>query len=148
GRAAACCRGAVRRSRVAEMTAAKHVSAAARLTHAGLLYTELTKPMEPKEPIAVLVVGAGPTGLVTALTLAINGVPARVIDSHPSAVTSSRALGCQPRSMEILAALGVAEPILAVSEPLHGSSIMRGTEELVDVRWIPPQAPFPYTYVF
>src|SRR5262249_30739242 len=114
----------------------------------GLLYTELTKPMEPKEPILVLVVGAGPTGLVTALTLAVNGVRARVIDSHPSALTSSRALGCQPRSMEILAALGVAEPILAVSEPLHGSSIMRGTEELVDVRWIPPEAPFPYTYVF
>jgi len=25
---------------------------------------------------------------------------------------------------------------------------MRGTEELVEVRWIPPEAPFPYTYVF
>jgi len=104
--------------------------------------------MERIEPTPVLVVGAGPTGLVTALTLAVNGVPSRVIDRQASAVTSSRALGCQPRSMEILAALDVVGSILEISEPLHGSSIMRGTEELADVRWIPPDAPYPYTYVF
>jgi 3-(3-hydroxy-phenyl)propionate hydroxylase len=53
----------------------------------------------------VLVVGAGPTGLVTALTLAVNGVRCRIIDRRPSPTAASRALGCQPRSMEILAAL-------------------------------------------
>ncbi len=97
---------------------------------------------------SVLVVGAGPTGLITALTLAVNGVRCRIIDRRALYATSSRALGCQPRSMEVLAALGVVDGLLRRSEPLGVSVIMRGTTELAEVTWIPPDAPFPYTYVF
>jgi 2-polyprenyl-6-methoxyphenol hydroxylase-like FAD-dependent oxidoreductase len=95
-----------------------------------------------------LVVGAGPTGLTTALTLAVNGVGCRIIDRRASSTTSSRALGCQPRSMEALAALGVADALLPRSQALGTSLIMRGTEELAAVNWMPPDAPFPYTYIF
>ncbi len=97
---------------------------------------------------SVLVVGAGPTGLVTALTLAVKGVQCRVIDRRASSTTSSRALGCQPRSMEVLATLGVVDPILRNSVPLGGFVLMRGAKELVSVAWIPPDAPYPDSYVF
>jgi 2-polyprenyl-6-methoxyphenol hydroxylase-like FAD-dependent oxidoreductase len=96
----------------------------------------------------VLVVGAGPTGLVAALTLAMNGARCRLIDRRASPIVDSRALGCQPRSMEILAALGVAELIQRNSEPLAGSVVMRGPEALVTIAWVPPDAPYPYTSVF
>lgn len=96
----------------------------------------------------VLVVGAGPTGLIAALTLAVNGAPCRIIDGRGSPTPDSRALGCQPRSMEVLAALGVAGPIQRNSEPLEGSVVMRGPEALVTIEWVPPDAPYPYTYVF
>lgn len=104
--------------------------------------------VSPVKTPAVLVVGAGPTGLVAALALAINGVPCRVIDRRTSPTGDSRALGCQPRSMEVLAALGVAQPILARSEPLTGSLVMRGPKPLVTIEWVPPDAPYPYTSVF
>jgi 2-polyprenyl-6-methoxyphenol hydroxylase-like FAD-dependent oxidoreductase len=99
-------------------------------------------------PPVALVVGAGPTGLIAALTLAVNGVQCRVIDRRASPAAASRALGCQPRTMEILAALGVVDPILHGSARLAGSALMRGTTELATIAWIPPDAPYPYTYLF
>jgi 4,5-epoxidase len=97
---------------------------------------------------SVLVVGAGPTGLVAALALAVSGVRCRLIDRRASPTADSRALGCQPRSMEILAALGVAESIQRDSEPLAGSVVMRGPKTLVTIGWVPPDAPYPHTSVF
>jgi 2-polyprenyl-6-methoxyphenol hydroxylase-like FAD-dependent oxidoreductase len=104
--------------------------------------------MTENEAPSPIVVGAGPTGLVAALTLAVNGVRCRVIDRRASSNAGSRALGCQARSMEVLAALGVVDPILRKSEPLGESVIMRGAKELVTIAWVAPDAPYPHTYVF
>jgi 2-polyprenyl-6-methoxyphenol hydroxylase-like FAD-dependent oxidoreductase len=61
----------------------------------------------------VLVVGAGPTGLTLGLTLAAWGVPTRVVDRQLDRVHESRALAIQPRSLEVLDALGLAAPLLS-----------------------------------
>jgi 2-polyprenyl-6-methoxyphenol hydroxylase-like FAD-dependent oxidoreductase len=50
--------------------------------------------------------------------------------------------------MEILAALGVVGEILQRSEPLAGSAVLRGDTELFRIDWVPPDAPYPYTYIF
>jgi 4,5-epoxidase len=55
---------------------------------------------------AVLVAGAGPTGLVLACGLAAAGVPVRVIDRADGPATSSRALGLQPRGAEVVERAG------------------------------------------
>lgn len=60
----------------------------------------------------VLVVGAGPTGLMAALVLARRGVRAEVIDSKAGPTRESRALVVQARSMEIYDQLGIAQPVL------------------------------------
>lgn len=97
--------------------------------------------------MTVLVVGAGPTGLVAALTLRANGVPCRVIDKRPGPGRSSRALGLQARSMEVLAGLGVAGDVEQVAYRLSGAAIMRGDKPLVNLMWVPPESRYPYTYV-
>jgi len=61
----------------------------------------------------VLVVGAGPTGLTLALALTEWGVPIRIVDRQLDRVQESRALAIQPRSLEVLGALDLAEPLLA-----------------------------------
>ncbi|MFJ2022860.1 FAD-dependent monooxygenase [Streptomyces sp. NPDC087897] len=61
----------------------------------------------------VLVVGAGPTGLVLACDLARRGVAVRIVDRSPAPPRTSRAKGPNPRSLEILADLGVADEVLA-----------------------------------
>lgn len=64
---------------------------------------------------AVLVVGAGPTGLMAALVLHRTGVPVLVIDQKAGPTRESRAVAVQARSMEIYAQLGLAGYVLADS---------------------------------
>ncbi|NED02104.1 NAD(P)-binding protein [Streptomyces sp. SID6648] len=67
----------------------------------------------------VLIVGAGPTGLVLACDLARRGAAVRIVDRSPVPPRTSRAKGPNARSLEILDDLGVAEEVLAAgSAPL------------------------------
>jgi 4,5-epoxidase len=54
----------------------------------------------------VLIAGAGPTGLALAIHLALHDIPVRVIDAAPGPATTSRALGLQPRGVEVLERIG------------------------------------------
>ena len=68
---------------------------------------------EPVEPdVDVLVVGAGPTGLTLAAQLAQYGTRLRFIDRQLDRVHESRALGVQPRTLEVLAGLGVTDELV------------------------------------
>jgi 2-polyprenyl-6-methoxyphenol hydroxylase-like FAD-dependent oxidoreductase len=60
----------------------------------------------------VLVVGAGPTGLTLATELQAYGVPFRIIDRQLDRVHESRALAIQPRTLEVLARHGLAQPLV------------------------------------
>ncbi|MEX2112837.1 MAG: FAD-dependent monooxygenase [Pirellulales bacterium] len=61
----------------------------------------------------VLVVGAGPTGLLLASELYRRGVECRVIDAHPAPLHWDRATVVHPRSLEVFESLGLLEPLLA-----------------------------------
>jgi len=63
--------------------------------------------------LSVLVVGAGPTGLLLAAELARRGVPARVIDANPAPLHWDRATVVHPRTIEVFESLGIHEPLLA-----------------------------------
>ncbi|GAA2717541.1 MULTISPECIES: FAD-dependent monooxygenase [Streptomyces] len=62
---------------------------------------------------AVLITGAGPTGLTLAITLARAGVPVRIIDKSPEFHRGSRGKGLNQRSREIFDDLGVGEAATA-----------------------------------
>ncbi|KAG2153625.1 FAD binding domain-containing protein [Suillus bovinus] len=57
----------------------------------------------------VLVVGAGPTGLVAALTLLQNGIPVRIIDKEPNPNIGQRGPAIWPRSLDLFSFLNVPE---------------------------------------
>ena len=63
--------------------------------------------------VEVLIVGAGPTGLVLACELARRGVPHRLVERRDRPAEGSRGKGVQPRSLEMLDDLGVAEALIA-----------------------------------
>jgi 2-polyprenyl-6-methoxyphenol hydroxylase-like FAD-dependent oxidoreductase len=65
----------------------------------------------------VLIVGAGPTGLVLALWLTRLGIKVRLIDKAASPGTTSRALVVHARTMELYQQLGIAGEVLARSLP-------------------------------
>jgi 2-polyprenyl-6-methoxyphenol hydroxylase-like FAD-dependent oxidoreductase len=71
----------------------------------------------------VLIVGAGPTGLMLANQLARRGVLPLLIDRHAEPARETRALGVQARSMEIYAQLGILERALELGHKGTGANI-------------------------
>ena len=69
----------------------------------------------------VLIVGAGPTGLMLANQLVRRGVRTRIIDRHPGPARESRALGVQARTLEIYSHLGLADQAVALGKRAEGA---------------------------
>src|SRR5271154_6736683 len=60
----------------------------------------------------VLIVGAGPTGLVLALWLARLGVRVRIADKTAEPGTTSRALAIHARTLELYSEIGLADAVI------------------------------------
>jgi len=60
----------------------------------------------------VVVVGAGPVGMVCALALNRRGIPVTVLEQAPAPVQDQRAASIHPPTLEMLDDLGVTEKIV------------------------------------
>jgi 3-(3-hydroxy-phenyl)propionate hydroxylase len=100
----------------------------------------------PKKP-QVIVAGAGPVGLLTALALADKGVPVLVLEAEPALTIDLRAGTFHPPSLELMAPYGV-------TDEMHRTAIkvprwqIRDRRQGVIVEWdlgeIADLTPFPY----
>src|SRR5271167_2919310 len=61
----------------------------------------------------VLIIGAGPTGLVLALWLTQLGAKVRIVDKAAEPGTTSRALAVQARTLELYRQLDLADAVVA-----------------------------------
>ncbi|KAG6051253.1 hypothetical protein E4U39_001714 [Claviceps sp. Clav50 group G5] len=97
----------------------------------------------------VLIVGAGPTGLVLALWLSKLGVKVRLIDKAAQAATSTRAIVVQARTLELYDQLdpSLADELCENAHPIGALNIwVRGTRAfclpIIDVgKRLTPRAP-------
>jgi 2-polyprenyl-6-methoxyphenol hydroxylase-like FAD-dependent oxidoreductase len=71
----------------------------------------------------VLVVGAGPTGLMLANQLCRRGVRPLIVDRHAGPSVQTRALGVQARTLEIYSRLGVIGRALELGKRATGANI-------------------------
>src|SRR5580704_8086270 len=71
----------------------------------------------------VLVVGAGPTGLVLALWLVRMGVRVRIVDKAPHAGTTSRAVVVHARTLELYEQLDLAEAVVEAGVQAHSVNL-------------------------
>ena len=67
----------------------------------------------------VLIVGAGPAGLAAALFLTRRGIPVRIIDAAAEPTRTSKALGVNPRTLDLLNDTGVTDRILAEAQEMR-----------------------------
>jgi 2-polyprenyl-6-methoxyphenol hydroxylase-like FAD-dependent oxidoreductase len=67
----------------------------------------------------VIVVGAGPTGLLLACELALAGVPCRVLERRAEQPNITRAFAVHARTLELLDARGLADDLLPRGVPVH-----------------------------
>ncbi len=75
-----------------------------------------------KNSTDVLIVGAGPVGLLLATELSRDGVDVLLIDHHKTRSFFCKALGVTPRTLEIFDDLGVAQDAIDSGVWLHGVS--------------------------
>lgn len=98
-------------------------------------------------PLQILIVGAGPTGLVLALWLAKVGVPFRLIDRKAGPGEASRAMAVQARSLEFYRQLGFADEVIAAGFRLDRAHLRNrfgemGTVNLGDIGR--GESPYPF----
>ncbi len=93
----------------------------------------------------VVVVGAGPTGLTAAIELARRGVGVRVLDAADEPHRGSRGKGMQPRTLELLDPMGVADRLVSLG--MFELTIRRHEADgsVVDVDTNPDGRPDPTT---
>lgn len=70
--------------------------------------------MEQPTDIAVLICGAGASGLTLAIDLARRGVAFRLIEKLPTPFAGSRGKGIQPRSQEMFEDIGIIDRLFAI----------------------------------
>lgn len=70
-----------------------------------------------------LIVGAGPSGLTAAIELARRGIEPRIIDRAPDFATESRAIGINPRTLQILEPCGATERLLDEGTRIERSNL-------------------------
>ncbi|MGA5169252.1 MULTISPECIES: FAD-dependent monooxygenase [Streptomyces] len=79
------------------------------------------------EPVDVLVVGAGPTGLTLALQAHDHGAGVRVVERRPELFRPSRALILHPRTLETLRPLGVTDALLGLADTAPSARLHLGS---------------------
>ncbi|PCH36424.1 hypothetical protein WOLCODRAFT_140412 [Wolfiporia cocos MD-104 SS10] len=69
-------------------------------------------PLTKESDVDVLIIGAGPAGLMCANALANFGVNVRIVDQRPAKVAAGQADGYHPRTIEVFQSYGLAERLL------------------------------------
>ncbi|HTI75785.1 MAG TPA: FAD-dependent monooxygenase [Mycobacterium sp.] len=79
--------------------------------------------MNPSPVMPVLVAGAGPTGLTAAMELSRLGVDVRIVDRAPERSLTSRALGIQARTVELLRVRGVGDELVRLGNRARATTL-------------------------
>jgi 2-polyprenyl-6-methoxyphenol hydroxylase-like FAD-dependent oxidoreductase len=93
---------------------------------------------------SVLIVGAGPTGLVMAHELARAGIRCRLIDKDAHRATQSRAIAIHSRTVESFELMGLAEEFLAAGQRIAGVNVCGDRGRIAHVGFGSLDTRYPY----
>jgi 2-polyprenyl-6-methoxyphenol hydroxylase-like FAD-dependent oxidoreductase len=99
----------------------------------------------------VLIIGAGPTGLVLAIWLTKQGVSVRIIDKSTGPGETSRAMAVQARTLELYRQIGVSDAVVAAgfktpAMNMWARGVRKAQVELIDAG--ADISPYPFVLVY
>ena len=98
--------------------------------------------VHPQSP--VLIVGAGPTGLAAAMSLARARIPVRLVDRSPQPGRHSRAIGIQARTLELFEQHRLVEPFLELGHRAHAANLYSNGQRRIRLDFDPLLTRYPY----
>ncbi|KAL3495323.1 FAD binding domain-containing protein [Aspergillus germanicus] len=69
--------------------------------------------------MSVIIVGGGPVGLLTSISLSTHGIPHTLFERYPGTSIHPKAVGLHQRTMEILRSLDLEDAVLAQAAPRY-----------------------------
>ncbi|CAM5229208.1 Pentachlorophenol monooxygenase OS=Streptomyces cyaneofuscatus OX=66883 GN=G3I52_34450 PE=3 SV=1 [Streptomyces cyaneofuscatus] len=91
----------------------------------------------------VLIAGAGPVGLTLAAELRRSGVSCRIVDRLPARLPYAKAVGIQPRTLELFDRMGLVRDVLDAAVPMRGQlTYVNGAEQGRIELALPPEVPY------
>jgi 2-polyprenyl-6-methoxyphenol hydroxylase-like FAD-dependent oxidoreductase len=100
--------------------------------------------MSTHNDAAVVIVGAGPTGVMLAIELARRGVEVSVLDKQPERPQESRAIGIHARTLEIFHQIGIVDEFLELGHRVHGMAFHTTVRRGLTVRFGGLDSPYPF----
>ena len=101
--------------------------------------------MSPTPTPDVLVVGAGPVGLVAAVELARRGVRVRVIDKLAQPTDQSRAIAVHARSLDMFDRMGIVDEMVSTGIKAIAMQLYAGRSKLFRIPLGGVDSAFPFT---
>jgi 2-polyprenyl-6-methoxyphenol hydroxylase-like FAD-dependent oxidoreductase len=92
----------------------------------------------------VLIVGAGPVGLLLANECARRGLRWRLIEARPSQSEHSKALAIFPRTLEVFDMAGLVAPFLEAANRVTAVAIVARGRPLARIPFAPKESPYPF----
>jgi 2-polyprenyl-6-methoxyphenol hydroxylase-like FAD-dependent oxidoreductase len=92
----------------------------------------------------VLIVGAGPVGLLLANECARHGLRYRIVETHATQSQHSKALAIFPRTLEIFDMANLVDPFLEAANRVTSVAIMVGDHLLGHMPFTPEETPYSF----
>ncbi len=92
----------------------------------------------------VLIIGAGPTGLMLGILCALRGIHAVILEKRADAVTHSRSIGIHSPSLPIFEEAGIIEALIAAGNRIDRGSAYLENEYIGDMDFSKQSAPYPF----
>ena len=106
----------------------------------------MTMGTTPQNP-DVVIVGAGPVGLVAACELARRGINVRIIDKLQQPTAESRAIAIHARSLDMFDRMGIVDDLIATGVKSTGMNMYAGGKKMVRLPIEVVDSTYPYTLV-
>jgi 2-polyprenyl-6-methoxyphenol hydroxylase-like FAD-dependent oxidoreductase len=108
------------------------------------MFAPKLNPHDKLDVAPVLIVGAGPTGLAAAMSLARAHIPVRLIDKAHEPSPYSRAIGLQARTLELFEQHRIVAPFLELGHRARVANLYSNGQRLARLDFDPLQTRYPY----